>query len=43
MRAAVMRDKRLIVADVPVPEPAPRGAGPDGLACSSVGADEPFL
>jgi len=39
MRAVVMRDKRLIVTDVPVPEPAPGEVLVKTLACGICGSD----
>jgi threonine dehydrogenase-like Zn-dependent dehydrogenase len=39
MRAAVVRDKRLIVADVPVPEPGPGEVLVKSLACGICGSD----
>ena len=39
MRAAVMRDKRLVVADVPVPEPGPGEVLVRTLACGICGSD----
>ena len=39
MRAAVVRDKRLIVADVPVPAPGPGEVLVKTLACGICGSD----
>ena len=39
MRATVLRDKRLIVADVPVPEPGPGDVLVKTLACGICGSD----
>src|SRR5881394_998072 len=39
MRAAVMRDRKLIVADVPVPEPGPGEILVRTLACGICGSD----
>jgi threonine dehydrogenase-like Zn-dependent dehydrogenase len=39
MRAAVVRDKRLVVADVPVPEPGPGEVLVKTLACGICGSD----
>jgi len=39
MRAAVMRDRRLLVADVPVPEPGPGEVLVRTLACGICGSD----
>jgi len=39
MRAAVMRDRKLIVADVPVPEPGPGEVLVRTLACGICGSD----
>src|SRR5438105_10466426 len=39
MRAAVMRDRKLIVADVPVPEPGPGDVLVRTLACGICGSD----
>jgi len=39
MRAAVVRDKRLIVADVPVPEPGPGEVLVKSLACGICGSN----
>ena len=39
MKAAVMRDKRLIVADVPVPQPGPGEVLVKTLACGICGSD----
>src|ERR1043165_9774669 len=38
MRAAVMRDRRLVVADVPVPEPGPGEVLVRTLACGICGS-----
>ena len=39
MRAAVMRDRRLVVADLPVPEPGPGEVLVKTLACGICGSD----
>jgi threonine dehydrogenase-like Zn-dependent dehydrogenase len=39
MRAAVMRDKKLVVADIPVPQPAPGEVLVKTLACGICGSD----
>ncbi len=39
MRAVVMRDKRLVVADIPVPEPGPGEVLVKTLACGICGSD----
>src|SRR5438132_9714278 len=39
MRAAVMRDRKLIVADVPVPQPGPGEVLVKTLACGICGSD----
>jgi threonine dehydrogenase-like Zn-dependent dehydrogenase len=39
MRAAVMRDRKLVVADVPVPEPGPGDVLVRTLACGICGSD----
>ena len=39
MRAAVMRDRRLVVADIPVPEPGPGEVLVKTLACGICGSD----
>ena len=43
MRAVVMRDKKLVVADVPVPEPGPGEVLAKTLACGICGSDLHFL
>ena len=39
MRAAVMRNKKLVVADIPVPEPGPGEVIVKTLACGICGSD----
>jgi threonine dehydrogenase-like Zn-dependent dehydrogenase len=39
MRAAVMRDRKLVVAEVPVPEPGPGEVLVRTLACGICGSD----
>src|SRR5437879_12579063 len=39
MRAAVMRDRKLIVADVPVPQPGPGEVLVKTLSCGICGSD----
>ena len=39
MRAAVMRDRELVVADVPVPQPGPGEVFVHTLACGICGSD----
>jgi threonine dehydrogenase-like Zn-dependent dehydrogenase len=39
MRAAVMRDRKLVIADVPVPEPGPGEVLVRTLACGICGSD----
>ncbi|HUY27382.1 MAG TPA: zinc-binding dehydrogenase [Candidatus Binataceae bacterium] len=39
MRAAVMRDKKLVVADIPIPEPGPGEVIVKTLACGICGSD----
>ena len=39
MRAAVMRDRKLVVADVPMPEPGPGDVLVRTLACGICGSD----
>jgi len=39
MRAAVVRDRRLVVADMPAPEPGPGEVLVKTLACGICGSD----
>ena len=39
MRAAVMRNKKIVAADIPVPEPRPGEALVKTLACGICGSD----
>ena len=39
MRAAVMRDKKLVVADMPIPRPGPGEVLVKTLACGICGSD----
>src|SRR5262249_14795130 len=43
MRAAVMRDRKLVVAEVPMPQPGPGEVLVRTLACGSCGYDLPAL